>query len=371
VSVNETGRLMVVVGGQFGSEGKGHLTAELAARSRADRNSLVIRVGGPNAGHTVWADGQEYKLRHLPTPIAVRKDYTVALGAQSVINPEVLRAELEMFPGRYVVVDPSATVLEPEHIAAEEGDDVMQNIGSTRKGIGAARAARIRRTARTAFDLWGDQGSELDPRIICSPVSYLAEATLGMGADVIVEGAQGYGLGLHSEFYPHCTSSDCTAMDVLAQAQISPWAFPNLEPEVWVAVRPYPIRVAGTSGPLRGETSWAALGLPEERTTVTNKVRRVGSPDWALVADAVRANGGSANPKTSRVRLALMMADQVFPELSGLTEVSQLLTLMGDGHAVEDYLTMVAEETGARIAAIGTGPETMVMARDALVTVLA
>jgi adenylosuccinate synthase len=360
---------MVVVGGQFGSEGKGHLTAQLAMRSPVG-NPMVIRVGGPNAGHTVWRDGTEYKLRHLPTPTAVRDDFTIALGAKSVIDPRVLRSELELFPGKYIVVDPAATILEPRHIEIEGGDATMQAIGSTRKGIGAARKDRIGRDAMTARDLWGPDGTELDPRIIVMNVRDLAYATLARGDDLIVEGAQGYGLGLHTEYYPHTTSADCTALDVLADAQISPWAFENLQPEIWIAIRPYPIRVAGTSGPLQNETSWAALDLPEERTTVTNKVRRVGHWDGSLVAEAVAANGGM-DRQNGRVRLALLMADQIFPELAGMDKVSQLTQMFLDDHPVEKYLQSIVDDTGCSVAAIGTGPKTMIVARDVMLGRLA
>ncbi len=352
------GRLIVVVGGQFGSEGKGHLTAQLAARSAP--NSMVVRIGGPNAGHTVWQGETEYKLRHLPTPIAVREDITVALGAKSVVNPIVLRDEMALFPGRTVLVDPAATILEPDHIEHENAPgSYMHDIGSTRKGIGAARADRIERVARTASMLWGEGGTELDQDVVTVGVRNHAYATLAQGGDVIVEAAQGYGLGLHTSFYPYCTSADCTALDALADAQISPWAM-GLVPEVWMAIRPFPIRVAGTSGPLQRETSWEELGLPEERTTVTNKVRRVGHWDGDLVREAAIANGVFGG----HVRLGLLMADQVVPEVAGMDDLGQFMKVARTNAELERMLDLISTDVGAPIAAVGTGPRTMVFARD-------
>lgn len=339
------------------SEGKGHLTAQLAARASAD--SLVIRTGGPNAGHTVWDGDTEYKLRHLPTPIAVREDCWVALGARSVVNPLVLREELALFPGRTVVVDPNATILEPKHIAAEEDANQMHTIGSTRKGIGAARADRIDRVARTARDLWGDSGSDQDDRVICIDVAPLAYATLSRGNDVIIEAAQGFGLGLHTDWYPYCTSADCTALDALADARISPWAL-GIIPQVWMAVRPFPIRVAGSSGPLRDETTWGELGLRPEHTTVTNKVRRVGRWDPELVKRAAWANGVSGGS----LRVGLMMADQVVPELAGLDDPEQVLKEIDRNDRLQQLLSTVTDAAGAPIGAIGTGPKTMAFAQD-------
>lgn len=361
------GRLIVVVGGQFGSEGKGHLCAQLSRQMVPE--SLVIRTGGPNAGHTVVAEGVEHKLRHLPTPIAMREDIGIALAAKSVVNPAVLRDEMKTFPDRDVFIDPAATILEPHHILHEGESSRMADIGSTRKGIGVARADRVERIARTARDLWGIDGTEIDHRIHLAAVGDLALNTLAMGRDVLIEAAQGYGLGLHTEYYPYCTSDDCTAIDALAAARISPWSL-GIQPEVWMAIRPYPIRVAGTSGPLRGETTWQRLGLPEERTTVTNKVRRVGSWDTDLAQRAAWANGSHGGA----VRIGLMMADQVVPEIAGMTSAGELTNLMYDvanpnyayaGQKIGALLDRVTSDTGCPIGALGTGPDTMIFAAEA------
>jgi adenylosuccinate synthase len=355
--IHRPGRLLVVVGGQFGSEGKGHLAAQLGARMAP--NSCVIRTGGPNAGHTVWRDGVEHKLRHLPTPIAMREDITPALAAKSVIDPRVLAHELERFPGREVLIDPSATVLEPYHIGIEDLDDKMQNIGSTRKGIGAARADRVRRQARTWRQYVRDEGEPTEQTVMTGVASY-ANFVVAGGGDVMIEAAQGYGLGLHTDFYPYCTSDDCTAIDALAAAQISPWAM-RVIPEVWMAVRPFPIRVAGTSGPLRGETTWEELGLPQERTTVTNKVRRVGRWDGALARRAALANGVDGG----NLRLGLLMVDQVVPEIAGETDATQVAKIAAGENGLADLIARVSNDTGAPVGAIGTGPATMVFAQDA------
>lgn len=356
------GRLIVVVGGQFGSEGKGHLTAQLSARMAPD--SLVIRTGGPNAGHTVWQGETEHKLRMLPTPVAVRDDIYVALAPKSVVDPEILRVEIARFPNRTALVDFRATILQNIHKEKEEIDEVMHEIGSTRKGIGQARMSRIARTAQTAGDLWGADQMSADPGIMTTDVQNLAYATLAGGRDVLIEAAQGYGLGLHTPYYPYTTSADCTALDALADCMIAPWAF-GIAPQIWVAIRPYPIRVAGTSGPLFEETSWAELDLPEERTTVTNKVRRVGHWDPDLVRAAVFANGGG-KPPHGRVKIGLMMADQVVPELSGVTDIAMVTKLINSQQSqLATLIDEVVEDSGAGIGALGTGPRTMVFAEDA------
>jgi adenylosuccinate synthase len=126
---------------------------------------------------------------------------------------------------------------------------------------------------------------------------------------------------------------------------------------VWVVLRRFPIRVAGPSGELRGETSWEELGLPAEKTTVTKKVRRVGEWDPKLARDAVRANGGPAI-----VRIAYTMVDQCRPEVANVDghlndglPYEVVSALSGESHRVYD-------STGIRPSLFGTGPNSMVEA---------
>lgn len=347
-----SGKIKIVVGGEHGSEGKGHVAAQLAARSAVP---LTIRTGGPNAGHSVLDDdGVVYKLRQLPTAVISNPAGDLAIGAGSLVDPVVLEKELLEVGFRInhahpLIIDPAATVLEQHHIDQERGDSGLKN-WSTQKGIGAARAGRIMRVAKTARDWdWGELP------VVLADVSYMADRQLSAGLDVIIEGAQGYGLGLHTRFYPKTTSADCRAVDALADCGISPWKTSST-PEVWVVVRPNPIRVAGESGELKGETSWELLGQEPERTTVTNKIRRVGAWDRDLVEEAVRANGGPS----PHVRVALTMVDKIIPELAGMTDREQTNELSGP--ALEKMLWWRQEiwACGARVGAIGTGPATMV-----------
>jgi adenylosuccinate synthase len=111
---------------------------------------------------------------------------------------------------------------------------------------------------------------------------------------IVIEGSQGFGLSLlHGGDYPHATSRDTTAASFLGEAGLSP----RDVSDITLVLRAHPIRVAGSSGPLKGETSWAEIakvaGLPEgycELTTATKKVRRVGVFDPELVRRAIEAN---------------------------------------------------------------------------------
>jgi adenylosuccinate synthase len=316
----------VVVGGQFGSEAKGTVAARLIDR-RGDQLRCSVRVGGPNAGHTVIDHaGNVLRLRQVPVGV-IFPDCALAIAAGSEVDFEVLDAELETLEALgysvrdRLVIDPSATVLEPDDKATEVALELTQRLGSTAKGIGAARANRIYRVGRTIRD-----APEALDRGVVIPFARMVK----LYDYVCLEGTQGYGLGLHTRYYPFTTSGDCRAIDVLAQVGVSPWDPRISYVQPWVVFRPFPIRVAGNSGPLLDETTWEALGLEPEFTTVTKKMRRVGRWDTGLALEAIRANG-------TDVSVAITMADQT------------------TGYDLDDIIVEIGQ-MGAQVRMVGHGP---------------
>lgn len=348
------GKIQVVVDGQYGSTGKGAVCAFLAREARADRPLSAVRVAGPNAGHSAVADdGTKWALRQVPVAAVVRPDAQLYIAAGSEIDIDVLEDEVERLENAgydirdRLVIDRSATLIGERHKQREADAHLVDLIGSTGKGIGAARAERIMRTALIAGDSY-----TLAQRYTLDDTAALLARDLREDATVQIEGTQGYGLGLHHPNYPQVTSSDCRAIDFLAMAGLSPWASYVGDLEVYVTYRVYPIRVAGNSGPLHGETTWEALGLPEERTTVTHKVRRVGTWDGELARAAYLANGGPA----SGVYAVLTMADQLDPSVAGVTEADKLLA----SERVAQFLSAAGSDIGADFALVGTSDRTMV-----------
>ena len=278
----------VVVGGQFGSEGKGKVAYILAKRTRA---SIAVRVGGSNAGHTAYdATGCKQAFRHLPTA-ALLPDVLCVLGPGCLIDPDVLCDELERteLPPRRLRIDPMAFVITERHRNREADTGIAERIGSTASGTGAALVERIER-------LSSDNLAHRDPflrRFITEPVRDILRPALDRGERVIVEGTQGFGLSnLQSPDYPKVTSRDTTAATFVAEAALSPLDVD----EVVLVIRAYPIRVAGDSGPIPKETTWEDVGRLTgqahlvERTTVTGRVRRVAQFDAAVVRAAIAAN---------------------------------------------------------------------------------
>lgn len=378
------GKLTVVVGGQYGSEAKGAVTAWLT-KINSDNPVAVIRVAGPNAGHTAYDEaGRPWALRQIPVGMVSNLGAVGVIADGSEIDVPVLLDEIDRLESagipirQRLAISRHATLLTDEHHDRETGDGIAKRIGSTGKGIGAARADRIMRTAETyrtirdkgltmeefyrehydasTHELIDKLKLDFDDLFVEGDISaYLREIAV-MGFHLIIEGTQGYGLGLHRPEYPQVTSSNTRAIDFCAMAGINPWDPGVDEFEVYVVVRAFPIRVAGNSGPLKGETTWAELGLPEEHTTVTKKVRRVGTWDQVLFDEAVAANGG---PR--RVRVAYTMADQEVPALAGLQgNANDLMSTMTQEQI--GAVGKVIEKTRGLVTYIGTGPNSQITA---------
>lgn len=378
-------KISVIVGGQFGSEGKGAIAAYLSsAGQNPSSHVLAVRVAGPNAGHTALgncppdcdhpAGRHPWRLRQVPVAAVTNPSAELVIAAGSEIDPIVLMDELHQLDqagyraSERTLVDRSATVIETSHVQAERDLNLTSRLGSTGKGIGAARMARISRVAST----WGEGNTDNGVASIDTAFylnRHLVRSDGGKPVHVVIEGTQGYGLGLHTRFYPTTTSSDCRAIDFLAMAGISPWVLAPAAPEadhpvqIWVVMRTYPIRVAGNSGPLKDETTWDQLGLPQEHTTVTQKVRRVGGWDPLLAREAVEANGGMRSDQVASyqppVNVALTMADYQVPGATGRTNADYDQVDPGSRQAMFDLLTGVAKDCGVFPTLVGTGPNTL------------
>jgi adenylosuccinate synthase len=350
------GTLQIIVGGQYGSEAKGAIAGWLAREewhTGGRRPMLAVRVAGPNAGHTVVdpVTKQPIALRQVPVAAVTNPRAHLAIGAGSEVDPAVVHAEIAELERRGISldgrlhIDSTATWLTEDHAQAERDANIHARIGSTSKGIGAARADRVWRTAPLISE---------HAEIETTDTTARAYATLARGGLVQIEGAQGYALGQHAGHYPRCTSSDTRAVDFAAMAGISPWASCIAGLEVWVVFRTFPIRVAGDSGNMRNEIDWpslsARIGRPvEERTTVTRLVRRVAEWDGDLARAALAANGAPS----PNVRVALTFVDYIFPELAGLTMRDRP---MRQHAGLRTYLQEKERDLGTPISIITTGP---------------
>ncbi len=329
----------VIVGGQFGGEGKGKITAHLCRTYNFDG---VVRCGGPNSGHTITINNRSIALRQIPAGV-VNADTKLFLAAGCLINPNVLLKEIEFFnltPNR-LKIDKNAIVIDEDDIKNEANMKLNDRIGSTCAGVGSAVIKRILRKKETKFakDL-----TDLAPYI--TDVSLEVNQLIDKGKRIIIEGTQGFGLSIyHSPYYPYTTSRDTTASGFLSEVGLSPLVVSD----VIMVIRTFPIRVGGNSGPLPKEIDWKTIqiesGYPyeiKEFTTVTNRLRRVGRFDIEIVKKAVMVNRPT--------NIALMGVDYLDYKNKGITDYNKLT------NRTKDFISYLEKELKTKISFIGTGP---------------
>ena len=282
----------VVVGGQFGSEGKGKVAHWLAGEQGAE---YAIRVGGPNSGHTAVEKGRSVVLRQLPTPV-LSGNVIGVIPAGAYIAVDVLLSEVEeaRLSKDQLLVDSAAVVIDNSMRAEERDAGLVDAIASTGQGVGSALARRTMRHGSVRFA--GDSTALLG--FVRTDLHEVLASALSRGARLLVEGTQGFGLSiLHGGHYPYATSRDTTAAAALSEAGLSP-----LDVDfVALTLRAFPIRVGGNSGPLPLETSWDEVNRGSggrrdltEYATVTRRPRRVARFDEDIVLHAISVNRPSS-----------------------------------------------------------------------------
>jgi adenylosuccinate synthase len=282
----------LLVGGQYGSEGKGNVAAYLAPEYQ-----LLVRSGGPNAGHSVMTSSGRHVQHHLPSGTRL-SDARLLLTAGAVLDPDKLLDEIACshVDRDRLSIDPNATVITPQHREAERA--LVATIGSTGSGVGAATADRI--MCRGASTVLAKDIDDLQAYL--RDGGEVLEAAWAQGARVFVEGTQGTGLSLLHGNYPYVTSRDTTASGLLAEAGVPPGRVDH----VIMVCRTYPIRVDDpdgddtTSGPMGLEIAWEEIAarsgldldelLRQEQTTTTGRKRRVAEFDWQLLRRAAQLN---------------------------------------------------------------------------------
>ena len=317
----------VIVGAQWGDEGKGKIVDLLAQHS-----DVVCRYqGGPNAGHTIVADGQTYKFRHMPSGILWGKE--CVLGAGCVVDPAVFIEELDDLDARglsteRVHLSGNAQLIMPWHVALDRASERRLGklqIGTTRRGIGPAYGDKAARLGIRVQDLldpkilrqkievalaeknhWLEQVYGAEPidledvssryesyaqrlRPFIADTSLLVDRALRDGRFVLFEGAQGTLLDLDHGTYPFVTSSNPVAGAAATGIGIGP----NRIDAVLGVAKAYLTRVGEGPFPteIEGGDQERVRELGGEYGTVTGRERRCGWLDLVGLRYAARLNG--------------------------------------------------------------------------------
>jgi len=324
----------IVVGGQWGDEGKGSIIAYLALN---DEPEIIARGGvGTNAGHSVFIEGKRYAVRQLPTGFVQRKA-RLLVGAGVLVDPEVFLRELEALE-RFNVsertgVDGRCAIIEPKHKEMDRSNKHLHGkIGTTGSGCGPANADRVMRTAKLAREV-----PELKPYL--TDVAQEVNDALDESKLVLIEGTQGFGLSLYYGTYPYVTSKDTTASAIASDVGIGP----TRVDDVIVVFKSFPTRVG--AGPFPTEMSQEKaekLGLVEYGT-VTGRRRRVGWFDFEFARYSAKINGATM--------IALTMLDKYDKGAFGVTDYDKL------PRKAREFVEEIEERVGVPVGLIKTGPE--------------
>ena len=367
---------VVVVGSQWGDEGKGKIVDWLSEQA-----DIVVRFqGGHNAGHTLVIDGITYKLSLLPSGV-VRPGKLSVIGNGVVIDPRALLEEIDRLKGQGIDVTPqnlriaeNATLILPLHQELDtirESSNMLTRVGTTRRGIGPAYEDKVGRRAIRVMDLADPpslgrkverllahhnplrRGLELKPisaDALCDDLMEVAPRVLPYmdsvwslldqkrreGKRILFEGAQGALLDVDHGTYPFVTSSNTVAAQAATGSGLGPSAIGYVlgickAYTTRVGEGPFPTEQKNEIGRLIGERG-------REFGTVTGRPRRCGWFDAVLVRQTVRTSGIQG--------LALTKLDV----LDGLTELQVCVGYRLNGREI-DYLP-ASEHAQAKVEPI-------------------
>ncbi len=369
--MGNSGNSLVVVGAQWGDEGKGKIVDFLA-----DKADVVVRFnGGNNAGHTVEADGKTFRLHLIPSGVARNKLGVIANGV--AVDPKVLLEEIGAL--RKMGYEPNLAISDRAHVIMHhhrlfDSADKASGIGTTGRGIGPVYADKARRTeALRLMDFIGAGfaekiGSILDRkkdelmrfdelkgssfqtyksaviseyekyarelRPYISDTIYIINEAIDEGKSVLFEGAQGTLLDVDHGTYPFVTSSSTCAGGACTGAGVGP----NKIKRIIGVAKAYTTRVGGGPFPteLTGKEGDALREAGKEYGTTTGRPRRCGWLDLVILKYAKMVNG--------LTELAITKLDV----LSGLEKIKVCVAYDIDGARTERFPASIGSIEKAR-----------------------
>ena len=412
---------VVVVGAQWGDEGKGKIIDVLTGRS-----DLVVRSqGGNNAGHTIVLGGQKYVLHLIPSGI-LREDETCVIGNGVVIDPVALVKEIDGLRALKVPVDKNllisdcAHLVMPYHPRLDERREQLkgnQKLGTTKRGIGPAYGDKAARTGLRVSDLlqpavfsaklrarlheanqvleaFGAEGLDLQRvevdylaagerlrPFVTNTVVYLHNA-LAEGKKILFEGAQGTFLDLDHGTYPYVTSSNTTAGGACTGSGVPP----HRVDQVVGVMKAYTTRVGEGPFPSEDAEVTAMLhGMGREFGATTGRPRRCGWFDAVATRFATMVNGIDLLAVTNldgldtvgRIKIctgyrldgatvavppsdheAFARCEPVYEEMPGWGQsIAETRRYEDLPVAAREYLQRLCTLTGAKLSVVSVGPK--------------
>ena len=411
----------VVVGTQWGDEGKGKIVDVLAEKA-----DMIVRFqGGDNAGHTVIVNGKKYVLHLLPSGV-LHKDAVCVIGPGVVCNPFVLLEEMDTLEKGgltcdHIVISDRAQILMPYHRYQDKLEEESANhkIGTTQKGLGPCYSDKYARRGIRYHELldfesfkvrlkevldfknklftnvYGANPLDYDTivkdfekiydRIVpmIKETTHMVNEALDQNKNVLFEGAQAMMLDINYGTYPYVTSSSPTSAGVATGAGV---AVNRLQTIIGV-VKAYSTRVG--EGPfvteLLDSTGESLRAVGAEYGATTGRPRRCGWLDLLVVKHACTMNGltdivltkidvltgidtlkvcvgydvdGTIYDYVPSDQAVVAKAKPVYKEFAGWTEdISKMTSYDQLPQNCKDYVSFIEQFTGVRVSMISVGPD--------------
>jgi adenylosuccinate synthase len=329
----------IVIGGLWGDEGKGVISAWEAFRT--DSLGVFRGCGGSNPEHGLFIDDTYLKVNQLPLGF-ILQECLIGIGPGTAVDPEKFQYEVKRFhlsPER-VKVDYRCPIITAANIAEERKNSNMKAIGSTFSGTGVAMSHAALRISPMAVDI-----KELQPYL--DDVPGMANELAKKGK-INLEGTQGTFLSRFHGEYPFVTFVDVTAPSVVAGVGLN---FRAVD-DVIVAVKTLPTREgSGSMGDVEEFTreEMEELGIIEYSSIIDPKTgehqirRKAKSIDYGLLNRIIMLNGAN--------KIALTFAEQYDPEVKGVTEWSALTK------KVRELIDKVEKATNVEVSLVNTGKQ--------------
>ena len=270
-------RVDVIVGAQYGDEGKGKVTHHLLREG--DYTHCVRYNGGCNAGHTIYRQGEKFVTHHIPAGVFFGKRCIIGPGC--VVDIHKFFTELQMLNAAGINTDGKVYIAKNAHIIQEdhfEQDSTETRIGTTRTGNGPCYAAKYGRNGAQAKDF-----AILQPFLIDMYEEFFYRSP---NATVLCEGAQGFGLDIDWGDYPYVTSSHCTTAGALLNG------FPPRSlRHVYGVAKAYETYVGAKDFQPEDEIFEALQVAGDEFGATTGRKRQCNWLDLSKIHQAVNLNG--------------------------------------------------------------------------------
>ena len=383
---------VVIVGAQWGDEGKGKATDLLGPRA----DYVVKPNGGNNAGHTVVVNGQKFELKLLPAGI-LSENATPVIGNGVVVNPEALFSEIEGLQARgadtsKLKISANAHLVAPYHQTMDKVTERFlgkRAIGTTGRGIGPAYMDKVGRVGIRMQDVEADEivdyfmsyAERLKPMIV--DTTQLLNKALDEGKTLLMEGGQATFLDVDHGTYPFVTSSNPTAGGACVGSGVGPTRISRVigiqkAYTTRVGAGPFPTELFDKMGDFL-RTTGGEFGVN------TGRPRRCGWYDAVLARQAVRINGftdlfitkldvltglekvpvcvayevdGVRFDEIPMTQTDFHHAKPIYEYFDGWNEsISDAKTLDELPENARKYVHKLEELSGCRISAIGVGPD--------------